>query len=265
MGTFLEKIRSRGVSQTARLALRRLNRYAALPLWYAYRFRHRNGGAIVTHDAGGATETLRQKEEFLRELLLRHESKRFLEIGIGEFPNVERIELMLDHDIRYTACDFASVCEGHSRALQERGITSPAIRFTGNRVGSYSWTLFDMLSRDERFDMVYLDGHHTFYVDLPAFMLAHQLLEPGGYFVVDDILWSLEFLKNTMFRSYGDWRFYRRIYDFAAYEPEQQAMPHMKMIVEQLLIKELGYVKIDKYCLPEWWVLQKPAGSTGVA
>jgi predicted O-methyltransferase YrrM len=203
-------------------------------------------------------QRLQKKEQSLQTLLLQNGAKRFLEIGIGESPNLRRMQLMKENKIAYTACDFESVCDNHRKALALSGIDLQDIRFAGNRVGSYSWTLFEMLSRNERFDIIYLDGHHTFYVDLPAFMLAHQLLEPGGYFLVDDIQWTLDFLRNTFLRSFNDWYFYRKIYNFAEYEAEQQKMPHMKMIVEQYLMKAFGYIKLDDYSMPEWWALQKP-------
>lgn len=260
MGAIFKNAAERGVLRTLALALKRVRRYAAMPLWYLCQRTSIHGSATgSSSDLEQAGRVLQQKEEFLRVLLMQNKGKKFLEIGIGEFPNVERIRLMNDNNIGYTACDFTTVCDKHREELLLKGVDLHNLRFAGNRVGSYSWTLFEMLSRNERFDLVYLDGHHTFYVDLPAFVLAHQLLEPGGYFVIDDIQWTLEFLKETMSRSYDDWRFYKDIYNFAEYETEQQKMPHMKMIVEQILLKELGYRKVEEYSIPEWWVLQKPA------
>ena len=55
-----------------------------------------------------------------------------------------------------------------------------------------------------------------------------------------------------------EWFFYRKMYDFAPYEEEQQSIPHIKMIAEAILIEKLGYQKIEQYSTALWWPLHKP-------
>jgi predicted O-methyltransferase YrrM len=259
MGEVERKVMDEGMPEILRLVGRRLYRNLFKPIWYLYKLKtSKSSSAVPVNEDISVVQKIQNKEQFLQTLLLRNSSKRFLEIGIGESPNIQRIQLMQENKIMYTACDFKSVCDNHRKELESRRIATHDIRFAGNRVGSYSWTLFEMLSRNERYDIIYLDGHHTFYIDLPAFALAHQLLEPGGYFLVDDIKWTLEFLRETFLRSFNDWYFYRKMYNFEEYDLAQQKMPHMKMIAEQYLIKELGYKRLDDYSMPEWWALQKP-------
>ena len=43
-----------------------------------------------------------------------------------------------------------------------------------------------------RFDFVYLDGAHNWFVDGLAFFLADRLLRPGGWIILDDIDWTYE-------------------------------------------------------------------------
>jgi hypothetical protein len=61
---------------------------------------------------------LETKEHFIRTILSQNKGKKFLEIGIGEYPNIKRVELMQESEIQYTACDFEAVCKSHKKALE---------------------------------------------------------------------------------------------------------------------------------------------------
>jgi predicted O-methyltransferase YrrM len=203
-------------------------------------------------------EALHRKERVIQALLTEHTRGRFLEIGIGAFPVLERMRLIVANAISYTGCDFQRVCEAHRLELTMMGLDLSRIRFACNKVGTYAWTLFEMLERGERFDFIYLDGHHTFYVDLPAFQLAHQLLEPGGHIMVDDIQWTLLLLKRNMARRFSTWCYYKDMYDFADYTPAQAAQPHLKKIAEGFLVGAFQYRLSDEHSTEWWWVLRKP-------
>jgi predicted O-methyltransferase YrrM len=57
---------------------------------------------------------------------------------------------------------------------------------------SYTWRLMRFLEEDPtpRFDLCYLDGAHTWYVDALAFFLVDRLLRPGGWVIFDDLNWT---------------------------------------------------------------------------
>lgn len=63
---------------------------------------------------------------------------------------------------------------------------------------SYNWNLSDMLFQmrndnlDGFFDVVYLDGSHSFAHDATACCLLKELLKPNGYIVFDDVFWSYD-------------------------------------------------------------------------
>lgn len=257
-----EKARALGLGPAVRIIIKKLPHYLLFPQWMLFRMRHADRSAVTSllcppEEISGQLE---KKERLLREILSAHEGGSFLEIGIGPSPNLERVKFMGEFGVSYTACDFQMVCDHHCSELERQGVDVSRIMFASNRVGTYSWTLFEMLQRGKQFDIIYLDGHHTFYVDLPALSLAHYLLKPGGVFVVDDIVWSLDFLTANMYRSFDEWHFYRKIYNFGDYSAEQRGLPHMKMVVEELLLGRLHYLRDEVYCLPEWWALRKPQG-----
>ena len=72
---------------------------------------------------------------------------------------------------------------------------------------SYTWRLMKFLEEDPtpRFDLCYLDGAHSWFVDGFAFFLVDKLLKPGGWIIFDDMNWTydtsptnknLDFVKN---------------------------------------------------------------------
>ncbi len=245
-----------GSAATLHLIGRRLTKkllqYLHAPLWLIFRIRFSSVVAPAAHMTPPA-----EKEKRIQSILSAKQNGSFLEIGIGEYPYFERIDLMLELGISYTGCDFASVCKSHFDELALKIIDAATLRYLGNSVGTYSWTLFELLSKGEKFDVIYMDGHHTFYIDFPAILLAAELLKPDGYLILDDVEWSLAFLKKNMSRSLSQWYFYRKVYDFSQYSEEEQHKPHIKMIASELLVKRMGFAPDHAFSLPDWWVLQK--------
>jgi SAM-dependent methyltransferase len=243
----------------------RLKHARLLPSWLLFRLRHRNydfsgryGGVADGMTATEVGQQLALHEGFLRELLTGRRGLRFLEIGIGPRPNIERLRLLLSHGVKYTGVDFASVCDLHELEIRRAGLPSDAVEFARNTTGTYAWTLFDMLGSGRRFDLVYLDGHHTFYVDMPAMCLADRLLEPGGLFLVDDIRWTLGAFQASLLRFFSVWRFYHTMYDFSAYTTEQRSLPHVGLMAQRILVHELGYGIDPAHSTPYWWTLRRP-------
>ena len=206
-------------------------------------------------------------EPFLWEILQSVPGGSFLEIGIGMKANVNRLRVMADAGVRYHASDFQHVCDEHERAIRATpGLEHLDYRFLGNnRGGTYSWTLFDLLREKEQFDVIYLDGHHTFYVDCPAVVLGHLLLKPSGIFVLDDIPWTLSFHERAVATSFPEWKFFRKVYDNSEYSPEQQLLPHMQMMAETFLVENFNYSKIERHSTSEWWALRKPEQAGGAS
>lgn len=252
------RIRQDGLKRTLMLVKTRATKKAMhvlyAPLWLGFKMRYAKGSSIPSPEKDPRTE----KEAVIRELLKKNPRGKFLEIGIGEFPRFDRFDLMKSLGISYVGCDFEGVCKSHERELKIKDTDTSLITFRSNFTGTYAWTLFEMVKAGEQYDVIYVDGHHTFYIDLPAMLLADQLLKPGGYLLVDDIFWTLDFLKENMKRSLSQWYFYRTMYNFSEYTPEQRALPHMRLIAEDILMKKLGYEQDSPHSLSHWWTLVKP-------
>lgn len=236
---------------------RRIARYSRiaveLPQWLWFVGRMRNSSALRAASDVGAV--LGRKEVHVGDLLQRIAGGRFLEIGIGSYPNIARHRLIEGLGIEYFGADRAQVCALHSSVLASEKLRPRT--FFGNTAGSYVWTLFELVQRGESYDAIFLDGHHTLYVDLPAMLLADRLLRNGGYLMLDDTKWTLAFLRENLCRSFGEWSFYRQVYDFDEYTPEQQQLPHISQSAELMLLNNGEYTKVDDLSTDEWWTLKK--------
>ena len=197
------------------------------------------------------------KESKLQEIIKKYCPQSFLEIGIGGEPIISRMQLFNDLNISYTGCDFQHICDKHVSILTQEEIHQKNISFLGNINGTYSWNLFELVQKNSRFDMIYIDGHHTFYIDFPAFILSDFLLHENGYLLIDDVTWTLKFMKRVMGRFFWQWHLYKDAYNFQDYSSKQQNIPHIKMITEKIMIEKLGYIKLNEFSDNEWYILQK--------
>ena len=56
---------------------------------------------------------------------------------------------------------------------------------------SYNWKLSSLcLENNMMFNLVYLDGAHSFFHDALATVLLKMLIKPGGVLIFDDVFWS---------------------------------------------------------------------------
>jgi len=183
--------------------------------WKSFKRNHLKGKSIgpnylTIEDKAG----LESKELRIQEIIKKFKPKNFLEIGIGGHPVVERLKLFKKMNISYTGCDFNWVCNSHKQAIKKEALSMEDISFLGNDKGTYSWNMFDLLESNKKFDMIYIDGHHTFYIDLPAFIISNSLLLEKGLLLVDDLSWTLEFVKKVMGRFFWEYYLYKEAYNF---------------------------------------------------
>lgn len=120
------------------------------------------------------------------------------------------------------------------------------IRYFGNgrlRFESYAWKLAETaLKRHQSqqtmqiYDLVYLDGAHTFHIDAPACVTLKEMMRPGGYIVFDDIYWS--FRNNPTYNpdTHPD------LLDL--YSEPQLSRPHIEMIVDLFMRTDERYSQV---------------------
>lgn len=92
---------------------------------------------------------------------------------------------------------------------------------------SYNWRLMKFLEEDHGppFDLCYIDGAHSWFVDGLAFFLVHQLLGPGGWIIFDDLDWTYATSPSL---AHTEW--------VRNMPEEERTTPHVRKIYE-LLVK----------------------------
>lgn len=92
-----------------------------------------------------------------------------------------------------TTIDLESACnlEPNIHALLDRCVLSEIVNIYFE-ARSFTWRLMKMLedAKSPRFDLIYLDGGHSWDVTGFAFFLVDRLLVPGGWLIFDDIDWT---------------------------------------------------------------------------
>jgi hypothetical protein len=249
----LERTRSNQKRNLAPFLKRQLRKAFAYPAWL--RFRTGSKGKLVKQPETNYPG--QGKEELIERIIEENRGSSFLEIGIGNSANIPRLKRMLEQHISYKGCDFDFVCEKHSRELRSHRMDLTHIKYATNTFGDYNWTLLRLLQAGEKFDIIYLDGHHTFAIDCPAAMLAHFLLKPNGLLLLDDIQWTLNLLRWNMHHNFSEWFFYRSMYNLSGYSKEQLDTPHIELIATEVLIRQFNYKKVEELCIPTWWTLRK--------
>lgn len=186
--------------------------------------------------------------------ILRHNPGcRFLEIGVGPTFRQERFRVINELGIRYVGLDFEHVCAQRQADLAAAGIADRNITFLGNPSRTYLFNLVRLTGNRETFDIIYLDGSHSIYVDLAAAVAAVRLLRPGALFIFDDVRFC--FGKRHLVQStaqYADADESRQLTEDEANEP------HVMIIIRDYLIPLFSFDVERSWSDPDWIALRTP-------
>ena len=116
------------------------------------------------------------------------------EIGIGVGATAVEIVRFLGNKDSYYFFSYEDDVKELEKDLKNLDYCKCKLYPMGNTktiYDSYNWKL-GLLYRDteDLFDLVYLDGAHTFLHDGLATALLKKLVKPGGYIIFDDLNWS---------------------------------------------------------------------------
>jgi predicted O-methyltransferase YrrM len=132
----------------------------------------------------------------LYDFIRRHELRRVLELGVCHgvstcYAAAAVASLGGGRVVAVDRLEIAVFRPGVLTFVPELGLERLVIPFF-ERV-TYNWRLRDFLASDPRpvFDLVFIDGAHTWEPDSLAFLLSELLLRPGGWWIFDDLNWSI--------------------------------------------------------------------------
>ncbi|OAF08756.1 hypothetical protein AYJ54_14005 [Bradyrhizobium centrolobii] len=189
----------------------------------------------------------------LLHILRQNPGCRFLEIGVGSTFRKERFKTIDDLGINYVGLDVEHVCAARRADLSTAGIVNRDIRLLGNYVGTYLFNLIRLARRQETFDIIYLDGSHSIYVDLAAATAAVRLLKPGALFLFDDVRFT--FGSGELIRTAA------RCADRAESKQlteEEANEPHVAIIIRDYLIPLFNFEVERSSSNPDWIALRAP-------
>lgn len=113
---------------------------------------------------------------------------------------------------------------------------------------SYCWPLVKAVGAGNvQYDFIFLDGAHTWDVDIHALLLSDLLLAPGGYIELDDFYWSLAASPTMNPKVFPATKL--------RYTDEQIEFKAVEFAAKSILKKRLGYKELVVSRL-----YQKPGG-----
>lgn len=141
----------------------------------------------------------------MSEFILETRPRRILELGFKHGVSTCYMAAALDElgEGKITTIDRLGAKDLQPNAdalLQKLGLQKYATVFY--EPTSYIWRLMKFLEEDPEpvFDLCYLDGAHSWFVDGFAFFLVDRLLKKDGWIIFDDLNWTYgtsEALRNT--------------------------------------------------------------------
>ena len=194
--------------------------------------------------------------KYLDELLdINSNTIRIAEVGVGHgVTTLELIKKMRPNDELdlFDRSDYVSLIKNkkiffNKRLPKDRAFNIPKdilINFNSNTYklnDSYAWSLLKILeenlytSNKKMWDLVYLDGSHRYDVDLAATACIKELLNVGGYFVLDDVNWSIG--KSSTLNNPDSYK---------KYTSDQINSEHIKLIVNTILRTDKRFKEIPQ-------------------
>ncbi|WP_339756941.1 class I SAM-dependent methyltransferase [uncultured Hoeflea sp.] len=171
------------------------------------------------------------------ELCAWQEHPVLAEIGVGFGATTLEVAKAFDNRGEIHLFDFVESANELKSDLANLGYCN--IHAHGNTQkywDSYHWSLAALLKQgvSERFDIMYIDGAHTYLHDALAFFMCDRLIKVGGVIVFDDWNWKFEqsaYMKRT-----------RHEY----MTPEQESSCQVGYVIDTLVKNHIGYEEIEE-------------------
>ena len=165
-----------------------------------------------------------------------NESAVVAELGVGIGATTVQFATKLANKGTIHIFDFADSVEELRQDLADRGFVNIVAHGNTKKYwDSYHWSLSKMIATqipEQTFDLIYIDGAHTYLHDALAFFMCDRLLKVGGIILFDDYLWSYassKYLSDV-----------RNDYMTA----EQESATQIQMFVDQLVKSSVHYEEV---------------------
>jgi len=121
------------------------------------------------------------------------------EIGVGVGATANEVIKLLDESDNYYMFSFDNDVIELEKDLKQKDYCKTNLYACGNtrkKYDSYAWSLAKLYNK-QSFDIVYLDGAHTFLHDGITCCLLKKMIKKNGIIILDDIDWSFSKSRTT--------------------------------------------------------------------
>jgi predicted O-methyltransferase YrrM len=156
----------------------------------------------------------------------------FAEFGVGIGATTLEVAKILNNSGEIHVFDFHENVQELRNDLYTRGFTNVFPHGNTSKYwDSYHWNVSKLLQagQDERFDLIYIDGAHTYLHDALAFFMCDRLLKVGGIMIFDDWNWR-----------YADSQYMKDIRHLYMTD-EQISANQIGMFIRELVETHIGY------------------------
>jgi predicted O-methyltransferase YrrM len=194
---------------------------------------------------GDLPNMTRRQAERMKTLIVDSDAREVLELGCGHGVSTAYIAVALsatNGSLVTIDLDAARQRKPNVEELLER--VQQRERVTVHYEPTcYTWRLMKLLEEEPRprFDLCYIDGAHSWFVDGLAFFLVDRLLKPGGWIVFDDLDWT--FAGSSTLADRDD---IRRMPD------DERTQPQVRKIYELLVKPHPSY---SNFRVEDGWAL----------
>lgn len=160
------------------------------------------------------------------------------EIGVGiGATTLPMAEILSNYGLIHIF-DFETSVRELQADLKQRGFKNIVPHGNTDRYwDSYHWSLAEMIRNpvnNQIFDLIYIDGAHTYLHDALAFFQCDRLLKVGGLMIFDDYNWR-----------YADSNYMKK--NRLLYMTQQQVDAfQINMFIEDLVSAHIGYETVKK-------------------
>lgn len=168
---------------------------------------------------------------------------KFAEIGVESGKTTLKICEILKEGSEIHLYDYEHNVNEVAKKINQLYKNKFNIKKFGIIKGDYNWNLMKLINNkiNINYDYVYLDGAHTLTIDGLAFFLIDKLLKVKGYIEFDDYNWSIA--KSPTCSPYPPVNNKKYLENFTS---EQIEIPHIKLIVDNLVKTNKNYIEIIK-------------------
>lgn len=128
--------------------------------------------------------------DIVRAFRLAKEKKSYIEVGSRDKGNVAWVSSLLSSNATIVDVDLENDVEAEARVRREIGKNQNYFCIEGNSISEDSIAGVEKYIPRGTCDVIFLDSNHMYYHFLNEMDLYMEILRPGGFMLVHDVVWE---------------------------------------------------------------------------